>query len=46
MRVDISLEIYIFNAKLSKVRDLLFTEKIDADDYKEIKNECKKTLKL
>ena len=45
MRVDISLEIYIFNAKLSKVRDLLFTEKIGADDYKEIKNECKKTLK-
>ena len=43
-RVVIALEIEKFNAKLSKARDLLFDEKLDADDYREIKEECKNNI--
>jgi site-specific DNA recombinase len=43
-RGAIALEIDRFNAKLSKARDLLFDEKLDADDYREIKEECKKNI--
>ncbi|WP_269236524.1 hypothetical protein [Flavobacterium flavigenum] len=38
------MEIDRYNAKVSKARDLLFSEKIDSDDYKEIKEECKKSI--
>ncbi|NGF55583.1 recombinase family protein [Parapedobacter sp. SGR-10] len=37
-------EINKLNAKLSKARDLLLTEAIDAGDYKEIKAECESKL--
>jgi site-specific DNA recombinase len=43
-RDAIALEIDRFNTKLSKARNLLFDEKLDADDYREIKDECKKNI--
>lgn len=43
-RKAISVEIESYNVKLGKARDMLFSEKIDADDYKEVKEECKKRL--
>ncbi|MGQ3087692.1 recombinase family protein [Flavobacterium sp.] len=45
-RKAIALEIERLNAKLSKARELLFTDKLDADDYKEIKEECRKNIEL
>ena len=43
-RRAIALEIEKFNAKLSKARELLLAEKLDADDYREIKEECKRNI--
>ncbi|MBZ4043154.1 hypothetical protein [Flavobacterium hibisci] len=40
-RKNVVAEIEKCNLKLGKARDLLFAEKLDADDYKEIKDECK-----
>ncbi|MTD67652.1 recombinase family protein [Flavobacterium sp. LC2016-13] len=43
-RRAIALEIGKFNTKLSKARELLLAEKLDADDYREIKEECKRNI--
>jgi site-specific DNA recombinase len=43
-RRAIALEIEKFNTKLSKARELLLAEKLDADDYREIKEECKRNI--
>lgn len=43
-RRAIALEIEKFSTKLSKARELLLAEKLDADDYREIKEECKRNI--
>ncbi len=43
-RKAIASEIERYNVKLGKARDLLFSEKLDADDYKEVKEECRKRI--
>jgi site-specific DNA recombinase len=40
----IALEIDRFSVKLSKARELLLAEKLDPDDYREIKDECKRNI--
>ncbi|AWG27268.1 recombinase family protein [Flavobacterium kingsejongi] len=43
-RSEIAIEIDRFTVKLTKARELLLAEKLDAEDYREIKEECKKNI--
>lgn len=45
-RKAITVEIDRLNSKLVKARELLLDEKLDANDYKEVKEECRKGIEI